>query len=69
MDEAYSTHGIDKCTKNLLRKPGDHLENLGIRQKNTNKMYLKIECDDVQCIHLAQDRVQWHIVVNSVMKL
>jgi len=29
----------------------------------------EIECDDVDCIHLAQDRDQWRTLENTVMKL
>jgi len=27
-----------------------------------------IVCEDVDCIHVAQDRIQWRVLVNMVMK-
>jgi hypothetical protein len=33
------------------------------------KMIFFIDCMDVDYIHLAQNRVQWRILVNMVMKL
>jgi hypothetical protein len=45
----------------------DHLEELSV-DGNIIKMDLKeIECKDVDCIHLAQDRDQWRVPVDAVM--
>jgi hypothetical protein len=46
---------------------------LGIRNRSLEdniKMYLgEIVCDDVNWIYLAQDRVQWQILVNKGTRL
>jgi hypothetical protein len=31
------------------------------------KWILKEVCEDVDWIHLAQDRIQWRVLVNTVM--
>jgi hypothetical protein len=30
---------------------------------------IEIGCDDLDWIHVAQDRVQWRVLVNTVMDL
>jgi len=40
------------------------------RWEDTIKMDLReIYCEGVDCMHLAQDEVQWRAVVNTVMTL
>jgi hypothetical protein len=40
------------------------------RWEDNIKLYLKeVGCDDVDWIHLAQDKVQWRFLVNAVMNL
>jgi hypothetical protein len=47
----------------------DHAEDLGVDGKNNIRMKPReIGWDDVDWIHLAQDREQWRTLVNTVMK-
>jgi hypothetical protein len=66
MEGACSTHRRDENAYIILvGKPegGDHLEDLGIDERITFK-WIKLDW-----IHLAQDRVQWRVLVNTVMDL
>jgi hypothetical protein len=46
------------------------LQRAGRRWEDSIKIYFKeIRCEDVNWIHLAQDRVHWRDVVNTVMNL
>jgi hypothetical protein len=50
-------------------KGGDQLENLDIGGKNVGMDLRETGWEDVDWIHLAQDRDQWWAVVNTVMNL
>jgi hypothetical protein len=40
------------------------------RKEGNNKMnFIEIQCDDVDCIHLAHDRDNWKALVNMVINL
>jgi hypothetical protein len=60
-----------KCMQNFSRylKGSDHLGDLGINGKIILNWISKIKCDDVDWIHVAQDRVQWQAFVNTVMNI
>jgi hypothetical protein len=50
-------------------KGRDHFRDLGVDGDNI-KMDLKdIESKDVDCIRMAQNRVQWRALMNTVMRL
>jgi hypothetical protein len=49
-------------------KGRDHLEDLGVGEKNVNRMdHREIGCEGVDLIQLAQYRVQWRVLMNAVM--
>jgi hypothetical protein len=56
----------------LVGKPKEKkpLERPRHRWKYNIKIHLKeIGCEDVDSIHVAQDRSQWWVLVNTVMNL
>jgi hypothetical protein len=55
-----------------VRKPEgkEPLGTLRHRWADNSKMdHIEKECEDVHWIHLAQDRIQWQALVNTVMIL
>jgi hypothetical protein len=47
-------------------KEGYHLKDLGINVRVILKLGLKIGCEDVDWIHLAQDPNIWQVAMNTV---
>lgn len=51
-------------------KERDHDRKVGIYVKIILKRNLtEIGCEDVNCIHLAEDRIQWRVVMNTAVNL
>jgi hypothetical protein len=57
-----------KIYLNIL-KVRDHLGDLDVDKSIILKLILKVVNDDVNWIHLAQDRDQCRVLVNMIMKL
>jgi len=64
-------HGKDeKCIHSENLKVRDHSGDLGIERRIILERILReMWCEDVDWIHLAQDRDQWLVLVNTVMSL
>jgi uncharacterized protein YPO0396 len=50
-------------------KVTDNSENLGVDVRIIRINLREMGCEDVDSVHLAQDRDQWRAVVNTVMNL
>jgi hypothetical protein len=61
----------EKCIQNLSENlmGRDYLGKLGIGGRIILKWVREIGHEGMYCIHLARDRIQWHSLVNTVMKL
>jgi hypothetical protein len=57
-----------KCWSENLKR-GDHLEDTGVDGKKMLTSIKETGLDGVDWIHLAQDRDQWRVLVDTVMKL
>jgi hypothetical protein len=67
-----STHGRDKCVQNFARKPEGKRPHGRLRhwwEYNIRMNLREIGWEDVDWIHLAQDRDPWWALVYTVMKL
>jgi hypothetical protein len=69
MDGASSMHGMKNAYKIVIGKPKgrDHLERC--ESMNGRMDLIEIGCARMDWIHLPQDRVQWHGLVNMEMNL
>jgi len=71
MDETCSTHGRNnKCIQKFWRRPKGNIP-LGStrRWEDITKMCIKeIWREGVDWIKLAQDKIQWGVLMNTVMK-
>jgi hypothetical protein len=62
-------HGQVRNYNILVGKPeGKKLLGRHLGEGNIKINFREIGCEDVDGIHLAQDRVQWQALVNTVMK-
>jgi len=64
-----SLHYYVTCTNHKVLRVVYHLGDLDIDGRTILKRILWTGCKDVEWIYLAQDRIQWQAVVNTVMNL
>lgn len=61
--------GDEKCIHLVRNRKGKLSGRPRHRWKDNFKIYLKIECMDLNWIQSAQDKIRWRVVVNLVVKL
>jgi len=73
MDDMNWTCSIHRMANeyktSVWKYEGDHLENLGRDGRIILKWILKIGCESVNWIHLAQAGIQWWTLVNMVVNI
>jgi hypothetical protein len=62
--------GIIRAIKSKRIRWTGYVKHMGgprFRQNNTKMDLKEIWCEDLYWIHLAQDRIQWWVLVNTIM--